>query len=113
MKFNTILAGLAGALLLCFTTSSSALAEGKEVTVKGEAKCAKCALHESDQCQTVIQTKKHGKLVTYWVMPNDVAKDFHKQVCQEGKKVKAKGTVEEVDGKMQLTLAKITPVEKE
>lgn len=108
MKINTVLAGVAAALLLCFTASNSARAEGKEITVKGEAKCAKCSLHESDKCQTVIQTKEHGKLVTYWVTQNDVAKDFHKEVCQEPKKVKAKGTVEEVDGKKQLTLAKIS-----
>jgi RecG-like helicase len=111
MKINTVLAGVAGALLLCFTTSSSALAEGKEVTIKGEAKCAKCSLHEADKCQTVIQTKEHGKVVTYWVTQNDVAKDFHKDVCQEPKKVKATGKVEEVDGKKQLTLAKITPAQ--
>jgi hypothetical protein len=111
MKINTVLAGVAGALLLCFTTSSSALAEGKEVTIKGEAKCAKCSLHEADKCQTVIQAKEHGKLVTYWVTENDVAKDFHKDVCKEPKKVKATGKVEEVDGKKQLTLAKITPAQ--
>lgn len=111
MKINTVLAGVAGGLLLCFTTSNSALAEGKEVTIKGEAKCAKCSLHEADKCQTVIQAKEHGKMVTYWVTQNDVAKDFHKEVCQEPKKVKATGKVEEVDGKKQLTLAKITPAQ--
>lgn len=110
MTINTALAGVAGALLLCFSTSSSALAEGKEVTIKGEAKCAKCALHESDKCQTVIQTKEHGKLVTYWVTQNDVAKGFHKEVCQDSRKVKATGKVEEADGKKMLRLAKITPV---
>ncbi len=109
MKINTVLAGVAGALLLCFTTSSSALAaEGKAVTIKGEAKCAKCSLHEADKCQTVIETKKRGKTVTYWVTQNDVAKNFHKEVCQDSKKVKATGTVEEVGGKKQLTLTKIT-----
>ena len=111
MKINTVLAGIAGALLLCFTTSSSALAADKEVTIKGEAKCAKCSLHESDKCQTVIQTKKRGKTVTYYLAQNDIAKGFHKEVCQEPKKVKAVGTVEEVDGKKQLTLTKITAAE--
>jgi hypothetical protein len=109
MKINTVLAGVAGTLLLAFTTSSSVLAAGKEVTVKGEAKCAKCSLHESDKCQTVIQTKEDGKMVTYWVTPNEVAKDFHKEVCSDSKKVKATGKVEQVDGKKKITLAKITP----
>jgi RecG-like helicase len=118
MKINTVLAGLAGTLLLALTTSTPAYAEsdakaGKEVTIKGEAKCAKCSLHEADKCQTVIQTKEAGKTVTYWVTQNDVAKDFHSEVCQESKKVKATGKVAEVDGKKQLTLAKITPVTAE
>jgi hypothetical protein len=113
MKINTVLAGVAGALLLAFATSTPALAagddkaSGKEVTIKGEAKCAKCSLHEADKCQTVIQTKEDGKTVTYWVAQNDVAKDFHKDVCSDTKKVKATGKVETVDGKKTLTLAKI------
>jgi hypothetical protein len=111
MKINTVLASLSGALLLVLTTSTPARAEGegKEVTIKGEAKCAKCSLHEGDKCQTVIQTKVDGKIVTYWVTQNDIAKDFHKEVCQDSKKVKAKGKVVEVDGKKNITLAKITP----
>jgi hypothetical protein len=115
MKLNTVLAGIAGALLVSLTTSTPARAEGdskgngKEVTIQGEAKCAKCSLHEGDKCQTVIQTKEDGKTVTYYVTQNNVAKAFHKEVCQDSKKVKATGKVEETDGKKQLTLAKITP----
>ena len=111
MKINTVLAGVAGALLLAGTSISALAAEGKEVTLQGEAKCAKCSLHETDKCQTVIQTKEDGKTVTYYVTQNDVAKAFHKEVCQDSKKVKATGKVEEVDGKKNLTLAKITPAE--
>ena len=103
-----MLAGAAGTLLLCLATATPALAAGKEVTLQGEAKCAKCSLHEGDKCQTVIQTKEEGKTVTYYVAQNDVAKAFHKEVCTDAKKVKASGKVEEVDGKKKLTLAKIT-----
>jgi hypothetical protein len=113
MKINTVLAGIAGVLLFSLATSTPARAEsegkGKEVTIKGEAKCAKCSLHEADKCQTVIQTKEDGKTVTYWVTQNDIAKDFHKEVCQDSKKVKAMGKVVEADGKKKLTLEKITP----
>lgn len=109
MKINSVLAGVAGTLLLALATSSTALAAGKEVTLRGEAKCAKCSLHQADKCQTVIQTKEHGKMVTYWVAQNDVAKGFHKQVCSDSKKVKATGKVTEVDGKKEITLEKITP----
>ena len=112
MKINTVLAGVAGTLLLALATTTPALAaegKGKEVTLQGEAKCAKCSLHEADKCQTVIQTKEDGKTVTYWVAQNDIAKGFHKEVCTDSKKVKATGKVEEVDGKKKITLAKITP----
>jgi hypothetical protein len=111
MKINTVLAGVAGTLLLAWAAATPALAadKAKEVTIQGEAKCAKCALHEADKCQTVIQTKEDGKTVTYWVAQNDIAKGFHKEVCTDTKKVKATGKVEEVDGKKKLTLAKITP----
>jgi len=109
MKINTLLAGVAGSLLLALATATPAFAEGKDVTIQGEAKCAKCSLHEADKCQTVIQTKEDGKTVTYWVAQNDLAKGFHKEVCQDSKKVKATGKVETVDGKKKLTLAKITP----
>jgi RecG-like helicase len=111
MKINTVLAGVAGLFLLAATSISARADEGKEVTLQGEAKCAKCSLHEADKCQTVIQTKEDGKMVTYFVKQNDVAKTFHKEICQDPKKVKATGKVEEVDGKKQLTLAKITPAE--
>jgi hypothetical protein len=113
MKINTLLAGVAGSLLLALATTTPAAEangkEGKEVTIQGEAKCAKCSLHEADKCQTVIQTKEDGKTVTYWVAQNDVAKTFHKEVCTDSKKVKATGKVETADGKKKLTLAKITP----
>jgi Family of unknown function (DUF6370) len=109
MKINTVLAGVAGGLLLALATSTPAFAEGKDVTIQGEAKCAKCSLHETDKCQTVIQTKEDGKTVTYWVTQNDLAKGFHKEVCTDSKKVKAIGKVETADGKKKLTLTKITP----
>ncbi len=38
---------------------------------------------------------------------NDVSKEFHENICKGMKKVKATGTVKEVDGKMQLTATKI------
>ena len=40
--------------LLIFAFSNPAVAEDKEVTIKGEAKCAKCSLKEAEKCQTVI-----------------------------------------------------------
>ena len=85
---------------------------GKKVSVTGEAKCAKCILHEGDTCRTVIQTKEDGKVVTYYVVRNKVAENFSTDVCTAPHMVKATGTVKDVDGKHQLTLAKISVDEK-
>ena len=85
----------------------NALAADKEVTVKGEAKCGMCMLSEGSACNTVIQTEKGGKTVSYYVVDNDVSKAFHEDICHGAKKVVAKGTVSEVDGKQKLTLKKI------
>ena len=80
----------------------------KEQTLKGEALCAKCELHETDHCQTAIRVKEDGKDVIYYAVNNDVAKEFHKNICQAPAKVTAVGTVEEKDGKKMIKLTKIT-----
>jgi len=86
---------------------TTTLASQGEVTITGEGKCAKCALHETDKCQTVIQTDEDGKTVTYYLAPNQVSKDFHENVCKESHKVTATGTVSEENGKKVLTASKI------
>jgi len=101
-----LLSGLAGVVLLAWATPT--FAADKEMTLAGEAKCAKCALKETEKCQTVIETEgKDGKPVKYYVANNDVAKAFHKNICQENKKVTATGTAKEADGKMEFTATKI------
>ena len=103
-KILSIAAGIA--LLLALNTTNAS-AKDKEVTIKGEAKCAMCMLHEGDACKTVIQTEHHGKTQTYYLVENDISKAFHEDVCHGAKKVVAKGTVAEVDGKQKLTLTKL------
>lgn len=93
------------ATLAFLASAGSALA--KEVTLNGEAVCAKCMLKQGTKCQTVIQVEKRGKTLDYYVMNNDIAKTFHENVCHAGKKVTATGTVKRVDGKRELTLTKI------
>ena len=51
--------------------------------------------------------KEGDKSVTYYLVHNDVSKEFHENICKGAKKVKATGTVKEVAGKMQLTPTKI------
>jgi hypothetical protein len=109
-KASILLTAIAGLVLLALSTPSFAAAsgKGKERTITGEAKCAKCMLHEGDKCQTVIQVEnKKGKTVTYYLVENDVSKAFHHNVCQEAKKVTATGTVKKVDGKSEFTVSKI------
>lgn len=101
----------ASALALSLVTASSAFAADKTVTISGEGKCAKCALKETDKCQNVIQAKEDGKTVTYYIVKNDVADKFHKNVCQGAKKVTAKGTVKEVNGKRELTATELKTAE--
>lgn len=86
-------------------TTPRALADDKEVTIKGSTKCSMCSLHEGTSCNTVIQTKKDGKTVNYFLAENEVSKKLDK-LSHSGKKVTATGTVKEVDGKQQLTVTK-------
>ena len=84
-----------------------AFAADNEVTITGKGTCAKCALHETDKCQTVIQTEENGKTVTYYLADNATSKDFHDNVCKKPEKVTATGTVREENGKKILTVSKI------
>jgi hypothetical protein len=103
---KSLLLGLSVAgLFLAVTTS--AIAADKEI--KGEAQCAKCSLKKADKCTNVIVAKEDGKEVVYYVAKNDVGDKGlpHKEICTTKKKVEAKGTVKEVEGKKELTLSSI------
>jgi hypothetical protein len=110
-KASLLFTSIAGLVLLAWATPSFASTKGKEVTITGEAKCAKCTLHQADKCQTVIQTEgKNGKTVTYYLTDTDTAKGFHENVCHEPKKVTATGLVKKVDGKRELAVTEIKVV---
>ena len=91
-------------LVLAFT-ATNAVAGDKEVTINGSAKCSMCTLHEGNTCNTVIQTKREGKTVNYYLVDNEQSKKLDK-LSHSGKKVVATGTVKEVDGKQKLTVTK-------
>jgi hypothetical protein len=63
MKKSILFLTVAAGLLMAVTTSRllAADAASKEVTITGNAVCAKCFLHEGDKCQTVIQAQVDGK----------------------------------------------------
>jgi hypothetical protein len=109
-RASILITSIAGLLLLALNTPAFAADSGKdkEVTITGEAKCAKCALKESDKCQTVIQTEaKNGKSMTYYLADNDVAKNFHETICKEPRKVTATGTIKKAEGKREFVATKI------
>jgi hypothetical protein len=100
-----ILAAIIATILLASFVTSVRAAD--EQIIKGDALCAKCELGKTDKCQTAIRTKEDGKEVIYYAVNNDVAKAFHKTICQTPAKVTAVGTVKEKDGKKMITLTKI------
>jgi len=83
--------------------SLATVVKADEQTLKGEAICTKCELHETDKCGTAIRV---GTTI-YYAKNNKVAKDFHKNACQAPVKVTATGDVVEKDGKKTIELTKI------
>ena len=83
--------------------------DGKKVTISGEGMCAKCALHETTSCQSVVIETKDGNKTTYYLVKNDVAKKAHQRdgFCRATKdnptKVKVTGTCVKKDDKLELT----------
>jgi RecG-like helicase len=104
-----VLAALVAGITMAFTPKASA-ADAKTLTCEG--KCGKCALKETKECQNTVTVKEGDKSVIYYLVQNDVSKEFHDNICKGTKKVKAVGTVKEVDGKMQLTATKIEVVKE-
>jgi len=103
MKTYRILGLLVGVLLLTGTTRAA----DETKTITGEAVCAKCELNLQDKCQTVIQVKEGGKVVSYYLAGNDAAKAFHSKICKGPAPATATGTVETIDGKQVLTVSTI------
>jgi hypothetical protein len=58
-KLSGLAAGIAMVALLGVATPGLA----KEITVTGEGKCGKCAMHECDKCQNVLTVTKTVKTV--------------------------------------------------
>ncbi len=106
---KSIIKTLVAALALVAMTASVALAADKsEVTLTGMMVCGKCKLHETKECQNVLQVQKDGKTVNYYLDENKVSKDFHDNICQnDGEKATVTGTVSEKDGKEMMVASKI------
>lgn len=84
--------------------------DAKPVTVSGKLSCAKCELHEAGMkdCQNVLITQQDGKTVNYYVVKNDVSKEFG-HACKGSKDATVTGTVMQKDGKNWITATKMEP----
>lgn len=88
--------------------------EVKKVKLKGMIACAKCILEVEGvaDCQSVLVVKsKDGEPTHYYVVKNEVAKEFG-HACQSEKGAVVIGTIEEKDGKLWLTPSKMEAPEK-
>lgn len=101
----------AGLVLAAMSTSLALAADNSEVTLTGMLVCGKCKLHETAECQNVLQVEKDGKTVNYYLTQNKVSKAFHDNICQnDGEKTTVTGKVSEKGGKEMLVASKIEAV---
>ena len=100
--------------VMAWCTTAFVRAEGTgEVTLKGKLACAKCMLHETAQCQNVLQVKDGDKSTSYYLTDNATSKECHGAVCHEAKDgVSVTGAISEKDGKHWLTASKIEGLPK-
>ncbi len=85
-----------------------AQAAEKEVSLKGELQCGKCALNEAKECENVLVVKENGKEVKYYLARNGVSKKYDEKTCGGDKiPVTVTGQVAEKEGKKILTASKI------
>jgi hypothetical protein len=106
MKRTSLTLTLTTGLLLAF--GATRLLAGDETTLSGTLVCAKCKLHQADECQNVLQVEKDGKTVNYYLTQNKVSKDFHSNICQnDGEKVTVTGNVKEKGEKEMVVASKI------
>jgi hypothetical protein len=102
------------ASLLALALSGLALADsgGKEITITGKGCCAKCCLKTADACQGAVTVEKDGAKKTYYLVDNEVAKNFHDNICKGVKDVVVTGKCEKVGDKLQVTASKIELAKK-
>jgi hypothetical protein len=102
---TTLKLGLALALVMGLVAGVNA---GDETTLTGSISCAKCTLKKADatECQDVLVVKDGDAKGEYYVVKNDVAKEFG-HVCGGEKAAVVTGTVKEKDGKKWISAAKM------
>ncbi len=86
-------------VILSFGTLIAADKPAKEVTLKGEINCTKCALSETADCGHAIKVSENGKDVIYYFKDKGKAESYHEMVCNGPAKGSVKGVLLEKDGK--------------
>jgi len=102
-----LLAPSAALAVLIGLTISAMADNGKEITVEGKGCCAKCCLKVATECQDAVTVEKDGKKTTYFLVDNDVAKQFHENICKGIKPVTVTGVCQKVGDQLQITASKI------
>ena len=73
MKRSKWFLTLAAGLLAATFTARVLAADSSDVTLTGMMVCGKCKLHETAECQNVLQVEKDGKTVNYYLTQNKVS----------------------------------------
>jgi hypothetical protein len=75
--------------------------DDKKTTLEGKLVCTKCELKETKACGHALIVKKDDKEIKYYLKDKGGKEPYHGDVCQEPKKAKVTGKVEEEekDGK--------------
>ena len=104
---------LAIAATFALTSFAKEAKEAKEIKLKGEGKCLKCALKKADKCQNVLEVKiKDSDKTELYILTGDISGKFHGEICTTTKEIEVVGVVTEKDGKKSMEVAKITDKSK-
>jgi hypothetical protein len=101
-------------------TAAPRVGKEKEITLTGDAICAKCALKQAQSCQLALQVDAGGYSIVYFLQPDEVRKRLEKQIeeqrinwCATPTKVVATGVVRQIDGRPVLVSSRLEQAPKQ
>ncbi|MCL4837359.1 MAG: hypothetical protein KJ058_05295 [Thermoanaerobaculia bacterium] len=99
------------ALLLLLAAAPALRAGEGEVTLSGKIACGHCTLKLEGltSCQDIFVAERDGQSVNYWLVKNDVAKEFG-HTCAGEKKVTVTGKILDQDGHTWIEASKIEKI---
>jgi len=89
----------------------SAIAQGEEISLKGEVVCTHCILQETQDCGLAVRVTDKGQV--YYLSDNDISREFkgRQGCCRKPCPVVAKGTVQEKQGQSVFVALQLQPRE--